>query len=232
MNRAIFLTIASFLLAALPLSASSVSGGCGAFMIGFDMPNLGNLNDKLEANGYGSFDNKFLATGGFGYAAIKSVILGGEGAGESQIIKNDSLKAKLSAGYGLFDIGYVVFSSPVALIFPVVGIGGGGIDLTLWRTDMSLQFDSILANPGITTVLNTGGLILKGEFDFLFFPPLGKGSSQPNGIMLGVRVGYMYMPQKASWKFEDIDVSDGPDSRLNGLYIHFMIGMGGFFIGE
>ena len=205
------------------------SGGSGGFMFGLNWLNLTELSTKLEAKGFEPLKGNLFSTGGGGYGIIREkILLGGEGHGFQQDVFSDSLKASVGAGYGVFNIGYVVFSEKGFRLFPMIGLGGGSVNLKIVERGVTPTFDEILDNPGRETNISTSGILLQFAVGMDYFLKLGEDEKGGGGLLFGVRVGYIYTPMKADWKMEDMDVLGGPDVRVTGPYVHFIIGGGGF----
>jgi hypothetical protein len=155
-------------LALVPLAAAaageegySASGG-GGFLIGFQWLDLGDLNDELKANGYNSFDRSVVTYGGTGYGIIgERLMLGGEGHGFSQESSTSTYLERLDGGYGMFDVGYIVFSRWGLALFPTVGLGWGGVSLRITERSVP-SFDDILTTPARESQLNTSNFMLQG----------------------------------------------------------------------
>ncbi len=125
-----------------------IKGGKGYFMLGGNIIDIQNLNSRLETKGYPKFSDKFISLGGGGHSIIGKVIIGGEGHG---LIKkeasNENYKSSLGVGYGFFDLGYIVFSTENLSLYPLLGLGGGGMSLKIMEKETHPSFDDVLNNP-------------------------------------------------------------------------------------
>ena len=97
--------------------------------------------------------------GGYGYRAVDRLLLGGEGAGV--------FGRGARGGFGLFTVGYALWSRPKWQVYPFWGFGGGSFTVG----DRS---------PG-------GGFLLG----------VGLGADvmatrEPNGYTVGARAGYLF----------------------------------------
>lgn len=224
----IFLIFITFVISADSLAEKIKGGGGGGFMFGVDLFDLEELNNKLEENDFEELDNMmpFFGGGGYGLAGGK-VVIGGEGGGSFQSIGGENKKASISAGYGFFDLGYVVFSKANLKVFPVFGLGGGGISLKIYEIGKMPNFDEILDEPGREVTLSTGGFMTHASIGMDYLLAMGKDKEGQGGLLVGLRAGYVYSPMKADWKIEDNDVLGGPDVRPNGFYFHIVFGGAG-----
>ena len=204
-------------------------GGGGGFMFGLNRFDLTKLSTKLEAKGFEALEKNSFSFGGGGYGIIREkILLGGEGHGSQQNIFSDTLKASIGAGYGFFDVGYVVFSKSSFKLFPMIGLGGGSINLNITERGVTPTFDEILENPGREVNISTGGILLQLGVGMDYFLKLGEDEEGEGGLLFGIRAGYTYAPTKADWKMEDMDILGGPDAGVTGPYVHLVVGGGGF----
>lgn len=203
-------------------------GGGGGFAFGMSRFDPGELSTKLEAKGFSALEENSVSFGGGGYGVIGNVLLGGEGHGSQQDVFTSASEASISTGYGFFNAGYIVFSEKGLRLFPMIGIGGGGINLRIAERGAAPTFDEILDDPGRETNISTGGILFQFALGIDYLLRLGGDEKGGGGLLFGIRAGYIYAPTKASWKMEDMDVLGGPDVRVTGPYVRFMFGGGGF----
>lgn len=190
---------------------------------------LKSLSEKLQQQGFEEIKQTGLSMGGGGYGIAGRVVLGGWGAGFTQkatkAVANQ--EAQVSVGYGFFNIGYVLLRSGNLQVFPMLGIGGGGVILQITQKATSYDFDPLLASPNKMVQLSTGGLLLELAMGIHYLLPLSMGLEGVGGILLGLRAGYVYTPSEADWKMSDVEVLGGPDMRPTGPYLCLMIGGAG-----
>ncbi|MBM4176006.1 MAG: hypothetical protein FJ213_07515 [Ignavibacteria bacterium] len=204
------------------------AGGRGFFMLGWSMMNLDELNTKLENRGYSKLSDNFISFGGIGYGMIGSILLGGHGnALSGKEIVSGVYKTSMSAAYGFFDLGYLLYSDGAINVYPLIGIGGGSMSLKIFENKI-LSFDEILDNPKRSVELSTGGFLINAALgaDYLF--QLGEDERGKGGIAVGIRAGYIFAPLKGDWKMNEIEITGSPNLGITGPYIQFMIGGGGF----
>ncbi len=209
-------------------SASSEKGGVGYSMFGRSILDLGDLNSKLENSGYPAMSENFFSVGGGGHAIIHNRwIIGGEGhtlLGEEATHEN--YMQSITGGYGFFDLGYILFSIKDLRVYPLLGLGGGGMNLKIREDITSISMDNILDNPGRGAELTTAGFLfnLGGGIDYLF--TFGKDDITRGGMFLGVRAGYTISAFKGKWMMDGIEISGAPEIGMKGPYIRFLIGGG------
>lgn len=207
--------------------AGKISGGSGYFMPGVAFLDISNLNSSLESKGYPKFPSSFTSFGGAGQAFISNFIIGGEGhglIGKEQT--NDKITMNLSAGYGLFNVGYVLYSSGGFLIYPLFGLGGSGVSLTL--TDRYIpKFDDVLDSLKGHVELSTGSFLLHFAIGTEYLISFDKGEKSRGGIVIGLRAGVLYTPVAGDWTMDDYKVIGGPETGVTGFYVRLIIGGGG-----
>lgn len=204
-------------------------GGMGYFMFGGSIIDINSLNSRLENKGYSKLSNNFISFGGGGHGIINKVIIGGEGHGLiGKETTSGNYKTSLNCGYGFFNLGYIIYSTRNFNIYPLLGLGGGGMSLKIVERGTP-SFDEVLDNPKRSTELSTGGLLihLSVGTDYLLKKVCGCGEGE-GGLVFGLRVGYILAPFKGDWEMDGLDISEGPEIGITGPYIRLMIGFGGF----
>ena len=209
-------------------SVFAKDGGCGYFSTGVNFFNLSKLNDKLKNSGYPELSSNFWAFGGGGYGIVYNrFIIGGEGYGFGDTASNSQYKVSLGGGYGFFNFGYLLFSSSSIKLYPLLGIGGGGLTLKLIPKSNNLKFNELLSDPKRMSTLSNGFLLVNLGLGMDYLLPLAENKDGKGGVLLGIRVGYILCPAKGDWGVEDIEVSDVPSLDFSGFYFRIVIGGGG-----
>lgn len=206
-------------------------GGHGYFYAGTSFLDLDKLNEALTTRGYPRFATQLFSMGGGGHAFIGRLVLGGQGQalfGRSKdVVKNSTpYKTNLNAGIGMFDIGYVVTPPARLQVFPMLGIGGGGLEVSVVEKQPP-AFDEILEHPARGARLSTGVFLLNLALGLDYLVPTGRDKSGMGGLVLGVEVGYTFTPFFAPWSADEIEITGGPDVGITGPYLRLKIGGGG-----
>jgi len=202
--------------------------GAGGFLFGMNRVDFDALSSKLAAQGFEELEAENTFFGGAGYGVIgDKIIIGGEGGGFGQDVSSDTLKASVGYGYGLFKVGYVIYSKGSLRVFPLFGMGGGGINLRIADTGGAPGFDALVKDPGREVNLSAGGLLFDLGLGMDYLLLLGGDEKGEGGLLFGVRAGYTLSPTKTDWRMTDRDVLRGPDVRITGPYVHLMFGGGG-----
>lgn len=209
---------------------SKVYGGMGYFQTGVSFLDLDNLNTMLKDNGMPELGNASVSFGGGGHGIIGNFILGGEGhgiVGESGL--NQNYRVKYGGGYGLFNMGYVVYANPVILVYPMLGIGGGGQSVTITdRSTLPVSFSDLLEDPKHQSILTKGSFLIDLSLTSNLFVFGNTGGNATGGFMVGLKAGYLLELNNDRWYIDDQELVGGPDSGISGPYFRLIIGGGGF----
>jgi hypothetical protein len=215
---------------------TEIYGGMGYFSAGYQHPNLSALNKALTREGFGAVPENYITFGGGGHSIIKNVVIGGEGhsfSGKHTWTDRPGgpVETALDGGYGLFNIGYVVTAKKGLLVYPMLGIGGGGLTLDVSDAPQGATFENMLRNHQQGVKLENGGFLLNFQLaaDYMM-----QGNEKGRGgLLVGIRGGYMLAPgQWDNWTWNDATIGDGPDASLSGPYVRLTFGAGGYGFGK
>lgn len=211
-------------------SCSKEVAGMGYCLMGQSIIDLNNVNSALAKNGYSELSDNFFSVGGGGHAIMNQrLILGGEGhtlLGDDVITGN--YKSSIHMTYGCFNIGYILYSIKGLNIYPLLGIGGGTMNLKITEEVSSLSWNDLLNDPKRGAELSTGGLILNIGLGVDYFIKLEETDKEKGGFVLGLRAGYSYSPFKGELMMNDMKIIGAPEMGITGPYIRFMLGGGGY----
>ncbi len=214
----------------IPCLVFSLSGGGGYFSFGNSVINIDNFNILLQNSGYSKMSDNFVSFGGGGQVISDNVIIGGEGHGLSgkEEYLGSGYNASISAGYGFFNIGYIVLNVGNLSVYPLLGIGGGGIDVKIYEQTIP-SFNDILLNPKKGVQIKTGGFLLSISLCTEYLLNLGESYSiNKGGIVLGLRFGYTVSPNY-NWTLDNgINIPGSPEIGINGYFVSLSVGFGGF----
>ncbi|MBN1153966.1 hypothetical protein JXB12_03515 [candidate division KSB1 bacterium] len=205
-----------------------VNMGLGYFMIGAHQLNLDKFNEVLVYRGYPELSNNFLSLGGGGYGFINNLVIGGEGSAVLNRSENaNHTKIQLEGGYGMFDIGYVLFSSKSFKLYPLFGIGYGSFLLKAENQSVMPSFDELLDDPNRNLEVEMGSLILNFSVSADILKIMNEDKYGYGGLVFGLRVGYLYSPYTSDWMIYEKTVPDGPELNFTGPYLRLTVGGGG-----
>src|ERR1041385_7061152 len=136
-----------------------LGGGFGHFTFSGQQLNLNNLNGMLNPLGYSSLGNNYLSFGGGGGFVINNFFIGGEGGSlATGNCANQNSTLSFKAGCGYFNFGYMIHSTKRSVLYPVVGIGGGGYTMDVKLKNVDPDFQGQLNKPNGGASFQGGGL--------------------------------------------------------------------------
>ncbi len=137
-------------------------GGFGYWMVGYGQGDLGEVASYLRDAGYPVPQRGGYLSGGEGYALIGNLVIGGGGFGLTlQGATSPGYNSGATIGSGYFSFGYAIFNAHNLLVFPSLGIGGGGITVKV-REAKGGSFSDLLRDPPVNLTLENGGPFIKG----------------------------------------------------------------------
>lgn len=198
-------------------------GGFGHLNFSAEQLNLGGLNASLSSGSYGSIQPYTSSFGGGGSFAIHNFLIGGGGAwlmhSNAQSPEND---LNLKGGYGYFSFGYIVHSGKRSILYPAIGLGGGGYDITISRKNTKEDFSQQLNSPQGMIALEAGGWLGTAQISYQYF--FSKNATE--GFFIGVKAGYRYSPYNWHTTMNNTDISNAPKINMNGFYVTLILGGG------
>lgn len=227
----------SFLLISLILLLSFMSfaelerggqyGGLGGADIGAQWIDVENLNKVLQSKNLPQLNDVVMVNGGGGYGVMGRFIIGGEGYAISTRNKSNKKTVQLDIGYGLFDLGYLVFSRNALRVYILGGIGGGEMSLITSQEPELSDFNSQLENYNenhFNTEFPVFKIGLNGDYILTF-----SGDSAAGGLAIGISAGYVFAPvgYVSQWRLAEQTIGDVPDFGPSGPYVTIRIGGGG-----
>lgn len=227
---AVFLLLTNMAQSQENLLVVKENGGMGYSMFGSATIGISDLNAKLEEKGYSTMSDNFFSVGGGGHSIINNkFIIGGEGhtlLGEE--VSSGNFRNSTNITYLFANLGYVVYSIKDLRIYPLLGLGGGVMNLSIAEKTSSVSMDDILDNPKREVSISKGGFLLNLSVGIDYLLCFGQDETGRGGMLLGIRAGYTLSPFKSGWTLNDIDVEGSPEMGMSGPYVRFMIGGGGF----
>ncbi|CAM3514340.1 hypothetical protein [Salinibacter ruber] len=197
--------------------------GAGFFAVGTQFTDLAPLNDRLGGAGYPTFASEMVSLGGGGYGVVANrLMLGGEGHG--LLTADGSFQGRnvsVGGGYGLFNLGYLFRPASGLRVYPLLGLGGGGLQLDIENAGTADDFDDVLDNPNRSASVGQASFLvsLGGGLEYQFGTP-GEGRT----ARLGLRAGYMVSALRSDWQLGDSALAGGPDASMQGPFLRLTIG--------
>lgn len=204
-------------------NSNKLYGGFGHFICSAEQLNLGNLNNSLSADGYGTLNKLSTSFGGGGNFCVRNFLLGGGGAwlaGERTHNTNNALELK--GGYGYFNIGFVAYAGKRSILYPKLAIGGGGYDITVSKINISDDFSKQLSNPGEMATISSGGWFTSFDVCYQIF----LSENNMAGYCVGIKAGYRFSPGGWQTRINKTELTNAPKINLNGLSFGIILGGG------
>ncbi|MET0592131.1 MAG: hypothetical protein ABW133_05495 [Polyangiaceae bacterium] len=206
-------------------------GGLGYATVGPFFGDLSTLSTALRApDALGeSYDigSAALTLGGGGGAVLFGHLwVGGKGVGLlTAPFKNARGEALLTGGGGGFELGYVLYR-PRTLIIPFFALGGYAYNVRVENdTGRPMPLQNVLTlAPGETRDIHAGfaTIELGIRVQRLLFARAG-------GFIGGFEAGLLRSLSSAPWKSDGAEFVNHPGAMIEGGYIRFTVGGGGFY---
>lgn len=211
---------------------NKVYGGVGYFMMGYSGLQLDELNESFKSAGFPELAKGSITIGGGGHYIYKNFILGGEGHGlVGAVSENPDFKTSHSAGYGFFNMGYVVLQGKSINLYPMIGFGGGGMTVSITdKSKLTNSFDDILEDPGRESYISSGGFLMNFSLGSDYFFAGSKSDEYSGGFLVGIKAGYILNLTGNDWYFNGKQLNDSPNAGFSGPYVRIVIGGGGIGI--
>lgn len=137
-------------------------------------------------------------------------------------------QTQITGGGGGLDLGLIVHNRRGTLLYPYVGVGGAGQNVSVInRSDQPIEVAGRTIDPNATEDFDAGFLVLDVGFAFqqLLFRPAQEGKLKGGGGFIhGVQIGLQASLPAVSGEGRSL----GADQQLLG-YVRILIGGGGFF---
>jgi opacity protein-like surface antigen len=204
-------------------------GGAGYLMPGVRQLQLDPLNETLAEAGYSSIGQTALSLGGGGHVMVGRLRIGGEGHFVTSLGGDGSrgdTRVNVSGGYGMFRLGYAVVATERFSLYPMLGVGGGGLTVSFTQQG-STNFDQVLADPGRDASMSRGGFLFDAALGADYRIAVSHEGDGEGFMLVGLRGSYAVAPVMAGWTSAGGSVAGGPDVGLAGPSVHLLIGFGG-----
>ena len=223
LNALVALALACGTAQSAAAQAGLLGPGAGFLTVGAARISTGGLDEWLDERGYPTFGRSAVSIGLGGYRLLSSgVMLGADAQG---FIIGDAPHEEgrmgLGGGYATVGIGYAVELSPRVRLYPRLGFGAGGMALWIESED-TLAFEDVLEEeapaPSRDPNLARDGVVLDLGAGTEFLP------GGRNGLLIGVRAGWLAGPFTDRWEMYEHEVSGGPDASISGPYLRVVVG--------
>lgn len=198
----------------------------GAVFIGAVQLDVGALNARVAQFGYPAVESSFPQFGLVWATTRQNVRLGVEFAGAARpadVRADGRYRTQVSAAHAMFNVGYEIFREGGVSVHPKVGIGGGGVNVTVSDRNPA-TFDQVLQQPGRHSNLTIGSLLVDGSLGVSYRLRPDIVARGGRSLMLGVRAGYTTSVLHGGWAETATDAPGGPTAGWGGPHVSFMIG--------
>ncbi len=175
-------------------------------------PSFNNLNHELTASGYAPVTVSF-GSGTGGYGSIHRWIIGGEGNYFSAEQKENGKTTSMNGGWGFLFAGYVLSKGKV-LVYPSLGIGGGGAAVHLITNAGNNTLGDLLATEGNSTSISMGSFLVNTAISLEY--PIG------NQFDIGLKASYVTSLQEHAWQADGM--SPSLSDSFGGFTLAFQFG--------
>lgn len=205
--------------------------GSGSFNIGY--VNLGNSDFQQFLPGdFNQISENYLLLGGEGYGLKGNFLFGISGqAIIGQDESHGEIRTEVSGGMGFLNFGYAVVSQDKIKLFPMLGIGVGGMELSISEVS-EFTLSEIIEDPGREITLNVGNFMLDFSLGLDYIPSMqiSENGKEGGGFKTGIRIGYILGFNNDKWEYGGGEVRGAPDFGMNAFYVKLIIGGHGFSV--
>lgn len=209
------------------LNLEAFDGVKAYYQPGFAFLDTGPLNRTLEGAGFSPLSSTFITQGGGAHLVLERVILGASGQSLQgfRTTSNQGGSLSVSGGYGLFQLGYQVWAEEGFSLYPILGIGGGNLQIT-GSESLNNLFGFSQASP--VNRIETSQVILDLGLGADYLIDLNGDPQQRSGLLVGLKLGYVFVPSPPQWENNRQVVSGSalPNISSQGPYISLSLGLG------
>lgn len=219
MKHLIYIVLMTAIVFAAKSQTEKIHGAGGHFRAGYANYSMASMNSWLD-DMYPRIRKDFISFGGSGYVVRNNLIIGGEGFGlTGATVSKDTLSVMPTIGMGMLNVGYALYRKRFFLIYPLFGVGGGGL---------TYQFREVEGSAGRENHYKEADYKLKCS-TFLLSVAVGADKyaikANNKGVSIGLRFGYTFAIQDGNWKRKNTEVS-GPNLNLSGFFATIAFGGG------
>ncbi len=215
---------------------------------------LGQINNRrFEANlsvslGYANLDNTefqsflvpgfeelskhYASFGASGHVLLKNLLLGVSGQFIGAPTKeHGDLDADVTGGMGFLNVGYALVNKERFKVYPLLGIGGGVMDMKIMHQGDITQGE-IINNPMQQTQLSIANAMvdLGAGLDYTIMEMTSADGRTKGGLNLGLRAGYIFGADDDNWTYTGGDVMGGPEFGMRSYYVRLAVGLSGIWL--
>lgn len=183
-------------------------------------PVMSAFNHSLVTNKLPALETRMSAVGVTGGVFLNSWWFGGEAAWQFGANgSNSNYTTELFGGNGMVKAGYVMVSLRQFTFYPTLGLGGGGMGITVNSATGGSVIDEGMIEPG-SNLYSSYMLVDPGiNADFFFGQDHG-----PSRLLLGFSAGWLLSPFQSRWSYGNESVPSLKKFAPQGLYFKVKLG--------
>lgn len=194
---------------------------------GFSFLDTTAFNGAIANQGYNNLSNVFISQGGGAHLILDRIILGGSGMGLNGFRSANAAGDVLgvSGGYGLFNLGYMVYQDQNFNLYPVLGIGSGHLSVS-----GSGSLNKVFGLSGSEDVsrIDSNQVVLDIGIGADYLIDFNADSANATGLLVGLKLGYLFVPSPTQWEANRrlVGGTNLPNLSNQGLYFNLILGAG------
>lgn len=181
------------------LNLDAWNGVKAYYQPGFSFANTGTLSQIMFDNGFSGYSSTFISHGGGAHIILSKIILGGSGYGLTgfRTASDNGSTLSVGGGYGLLNVGYQLFTSNGFSLYPMLGIGGGGMSI-----NSSIPLNKLfgLRTSGDIYTMETSQVVLDLGLAADYLIDFNGDPDEDSGVLVGVKLGFIFVPSPAQWQ--------------------------------
>lgn len=193
---------------------------------GFAFLDTSPLNQPLGVEGFSPYSGTFISQGGGALINFNGIVIGGSGYGLTGFRSANSAGDTLyvEGRYGLFHLGYEIFSENGFHVYPLLGIGSGSVSVT---SSQPLGGIFGFQNAPDATRMDSSQVVLDLALAADYLIDFNANPELATGLLVGLKLGYLFVPSPPQWE-ANRQVLGGslPNLNVGGLYVQLMLGAG------
>ncbi|PKL76623.1 MAG: hypothetical protein CVV27_09320 [Candidatus Melainabacteria bacterium HGW-Melainabacteria-1] len=193
---------------------------------GFSFLDTGPLNQVLAPNTYANHSGTFLSQGGGGQILLDRIVIGAAGYSlngfRSSSAGGDTLS--VSAGHGLFQLGYVLVREEGLTVYPLLGIGSGSVRL---RSSGALNKLFGFNSSADVFEMQSAQVVLDLGLGADYLLDFNGDPEHASGLLVGLKLGYVFIPSPPQWEAGGRPIGGAvPNLNAQGPYLSLTLGLG------
>ncbi|MDX2284559.1 MAG: hypothetical protein NW241_10365 [Bacteroidia bacterium] len=203
-------------LLATAAQAQEIEGRSSFYLaVGAHALQLPELNARLDALDLPQAPGA-MTVSGFGGMYANRIVMGGEGFTVAQFAIQGSRAVDLAGGAGYGFLGYEFVRTKRLSLYPLLGIGGGGLRISLQEQPDEDQFDAYAQGNAAGATFSSGWLLGQAALGLNYYGTYGQ--------LMGLRIGAYTSPSRA-WESPFGELQNAPSDRLTGFYFSLLFGL-------